>query len=53
MPVLGILIDGAGPIRRIRSRPGAPRIGEVQVALGVEVKVVRTLEEFVMERRDE
>ncbi len=51
--VLGILIDGTGLIRRIRPGSCPPGVGEIQIALGVEVKVVRTLEEFVVERRDE
>ena len=51
--VLGILIDGTGLIHRIRPGPCAPWIGKIQVALGVKVEVVGTLEEFVMERRDE
>ena len=52
-PILGILIDCTGPIRRIGSGPCSPWIGEIQVALGVKVEIIRTLEEFVMERRNE
>src|ERR1700730_607861 len=50
--VLGILIYGPSHVGRLRPSASAPWIGEIEVPIGIEVEVVRSLEELIAIRRD-
>ena len=45
--VTRILVDGAGTVGRVGSGTGSPRIGEEQIALGIEIEVVGAFEQLV------
>ena len=45
--VLRILVHRAGAVGQVRPDPGGPRVGEEQIALGVEIEVVGAFEQLV------
>jgi hypothetical protein len=41
------MINRAGRIGHVRSGPGAPGIGEEQIAFGIEIEVIRSFEQLI------